>query len=212
MFEKRIPLFSLFGFEVSIDITWFILVVLITWSLAKGVFPHYFKEFSHTTYWWMVVAGVLGLFVSFVFHDFCNSIVTKRFGLSMKGIKLFIFGGVAEMSEEQKNSKSEFFMAIAGPISNVFLAGIFFLTQRTGKAIHWPQSINAVLVYLVLLNLILAGFNLIPAIPLGGQYKVDEIASPCSDRNVIPTGAEAMKALSIMKSSGNSRLMVVDGN
>jgi Zn-dependent protease len=168
MFEKRIPLFNLFGFKVGLDITWFILAILLTWSLAEGFFPHFFEGYSKATYWWMGAAGAIGLFVSIVFHEFCHSIVARKFGLPMKGITLFIFGGVAEMSEEPQNAKSEFFMAVVGPISSVVLAGIFFLIQKLGKSINWPASINAVLLYLTWLNLLLAGFNLIPAFPLDG--------------------------------------------
>lgn len=168
MFGKKIPLFNLFGFKVGVDATWFILAVLITWSLAEGVFPHYFPGLSNAAYWWMGAAGALGLFISIVFHEFCHSIVARKFGLPMKGITLFIFGGVAEMNKEPENAKSEFFMAIAGPISSVILAGMFFITYTAGKTINWPGPVNDVLVYLGWLNIILAGFNMVPAFPLDG--------------------------------------------
>jgi Zn-dependent protease len=168
MFGKKIPLFNLFGFKVGIDATWFILAVLVTWSLAEGAFPHYFPGFSNAAYWWMGVAGALGLFISIVFHEFCHSLVARKFDLPMKGITLFIFGGVAEMNKEPENAKSEFFMAIAGPISSVILAGMFFIIYTAGKTINWPGPINGVLVYLGWLNIILAGFNMIPAFPLDG--------------------------------------------
>jgi len=168
MFGKKIPLFKIQGFKVSIDITWFILAVLIVWSLAQGLFPHYFEGFSSATYWWMGVAGALGLFVSIVFHEFCHSFVARRFGLPMKGITLFIFGGVAEMTEEPESAKSEFFMAVAGPVSSIVLSGILFMVYNAGKAIRWPEPVGAVLLYLAWLNLVLAGFNLIPAFPLDG--------------------------------------------
>jgi len=168
MFERKIPLFTLFGFRVNIDITWFVLMVLITWSLAKGVFPHYFEDFSNTTYWWMGAAGALGLFISIIFHEFCHSLVARQFNLPMKGITLFIFGGVAEMNKEPENAKSEFFMAIAGPISSLVLACIFFLFYTAGKAINWPGPVNGVLMYLGWLNIILAVFNMVPAFPLDG--------------------------------------------
>lgn len=168
MLERKMPLFTLFGFKVSIDITWFILMVLITWSLAKGAFPHYFEGFSDTTYWWMGVAGALGLFISIIFHEFCHSLVARQFNLPMKGITLFIFGGVAEMDKEPENAKSEFFMAIVGPISSVVLAGVFFLFYMAGKAANWPGPVNGVLMYLGWLNIILACFNMVPAFPLDG--------------------------------------------
>jgi len=168
MLERKMPLFTLFGFKVSIDITWFVLVVLITWSLAKGAFPHYFAGFSDKTYWWMGAAGALGLFISIIFHEFCHSLVARQFNLPMKGITLFIFGGVAEMDKEPENAKSEFYMAIVGPISSVVLAGVFFLLYTAGKAVNWPGPVNGVLVYLGWLNIILAGFNMVPAFPLDG--------------------------------------------
>jgi Zn-dependent protease/predicted transcriptional regulator len=168
MFGKKIPLFKLFGFRVGIDMSWLILAVLITWSLAKGFFPHYFAGFSNTTYWWMGVAGALGLFISIVFHEFCHSLVARQFGIPMKGITLFVFGGVAEMSKEPENAKSEFFMAIVGPISSVILAAVFFLIYNAGKTTNWPGPVKDVLVYLCWLNVILAVFNMIPAFPLDG--------------------------------------------
>ena len=168
MFGKRIHLFTLFGFKVAIDFSWFILAVLIAWSLADGLFPYYFKGFTRATYWWMGAAGALGLFISIVFHEFCHSIVAKSYGIPMKGITLFIFGGVAEMNDEPNSPKSEFLMAIVGPASSVVLGGIFFLLQRAGKSISWPAPVNGVLLYLAWLNIILAGFNMIPAFPLDG--------------------------------------------
>ncbi len=168
MFERRISLFSLFGFKVKLDISWFILAILIAWSLATGVFPNYFSGLRTATYWWMGVAGAVGLFVSIVFHEFCHSIIARYYGLSMKGITLFIFGGVAEMEDEPQSPRVEFLMALAGPASSVLLSGVFYLLGMAGKNAGLPTSVNGVLVYLSWINLILAGFNLVPAFPLDG--------------------------------------------
>ncbi|MGA1840744.1 MAG: site-2 protease family protein [bacterium] len=168
MFGKRVSLFKLFGFEVRLDLSWLILAVLITWTLAQGVFPHYYKDLSKATYWLMGAAGALGLFISIVFHEFWHSMVARRNGLPMKGITLFIFGGVAEMGDEPPNPNAEFKMAIAGPVSSIVLGlglyGLVFL----GKGMKWPDSFNAVINYLGFINLLLAGFNLVPAFPLDG--------------------------------------------
>jgi Zn-dependent protease/predicted transcriptional regulator len=168
MFERKIPLFKLFGFRVGVDLSWLILAVLVTWSLAKGVFPDYFKGFSNATYWWMGVAGAAGLFFSIVFHEFCHSLVARQFNLQMRGITLFIFGGVAEMQEEPNSPKSEFFMAVVGPISSIVLAMVFFLVQKGGRILGWYEPVTSVLQYLGWLNIILAGFNMVPAFPLDG--------------------------------------------
>ncbi len=168
MFGKKIHLFTIFGFDVGIDVTWIFLAVLVTWSLAAGLFPAYFEGYSTATYWWMGVAGALGLFLSIVFHEFWHSMVARRYGLPMKGITLFIFGGVAEMEDEPANAKTELLMAIAGPISSVVLGGIFLLVYWGVAAANWPGPVGGVLQYLGWLNLILAVFNMLPAFPLDG--------------------------------------------
>ncbi len=168
MFGRRMTLFRLFGFEVKIDASWLILAFLIVWSLAKGVFPHYFGNLPPEAYWWMGVAGALGLFFSIVFHELCHSLVAKRFGIPMKGITLFIFGGVAEMDEEPPSAKAEFFMAVAGPLSSVFIGIVLFGVHLLGRQSGWAEPVNGVIGYLSWLNIVLAVFNLVPAFPLDG--------------------------------------------
>ena len=168
MFGKRIYLFKILGFAVSIDISWFVIAAVITWSLAKGIFPARFEGLSSQTYWLMGGVGALGLFGSIIFHELCHSIVAKQYGMPMKGITLFIFGGVAEMSDEPPSPKAEFLMAIAGPISSVALGIMFYFVWRIGSRGGWPVPINGVVRYLAWLNLMLAGFNMVPAFPLDG--------------------------------------------
>lgn len=168
MLGRQITLFKLFNFKVRIDVSWIIIVILITWSLAKGVFPHYYKGLSAGTYWWMGVAGAFGLFASIVFHELCHSLVARRFGLPIRGITLFIFGGVAEMEEEPPSAKAEFFMAIAGPISSIFIGFVLYGTSLLSRKAGWPVSVTGVVSYFAQLNWILAAFNLLPAFPLDG--------------------------------------------
>jgi Zn-dependent protease/CBS domain-containing protein len=168
MFGKGIKLFSLFGFEVKIDLSWIILAFLIAWSLAVGLFPVHYKDLPVQTYWFMGAAGALGLFLSIVFHEMCHSLVARRFGIPMKGITLFIFGGVAEMGEEPPSAKAEFAMAVVGPVSSIFIGLVFLLIYVQGKHWEWPIAYNGILQYLGWINFLLAGFNLIPAFPLDG--------------------------------------------
>lgn len=167
MFEHRVTLFKLFGFEVRVDASWLFLALLITWTLATGYFPYQQPHLRTADYWWMGIASALGLFVSIVLHECSHSVVARRFGLPMKGITLFIFGGVAEMGEEPPNAKTEFLMAIAGPITSIVLGGIFYVVYQIGKTV-WPVPVTAVIAYLAGINWLLAAFNLIPAFPLDG--------------------------------------------
>jgi Zn-dependent protease/predicted transcriptional regulator len=168
MFGHSITLFKLFGFEIRIDVSWLILVVLIVWSLAKGFFPLYYPDLSMASYWWMGAFGALGLFASIILHELSHSLVARRYGLPMKGITLFIFGGVAEMEDEPPSPKAEFLMAIAGPIASILISAAFFMAAIVGKQAAWPQSLTGVLHYLGWINALLAIFNLLPAFPLDG--------------------------------------------
>ena len=168
MFGRGIKLFRLFGFEIRLDWSWLIIAALLTWSLARGVFPVYYRGLSNATYWWMGAAGTLGLFVSIVLHELGHSLVARRFGLQMRGITLFIFGGVAQMSGEPPNPRAEFFTAIAGPAVTVVLAGLFFGLTAWSNSGNWPITATAVLSYLAWINCALLAFNLVPAFPLDG--------------------------------------------
>ncbi len=168
MFGRPVSLFKLFGFEIKVDVSWLILAALITWSLATGLFPEYYKGLSTSSYWWMGAAGAAGLFISIILHELAHSLVARRYGVSMKGITLFIFGGVAEMENDPANPRTEFFMAVVGPLSSVAIGLVLFSILVWGKQNGWPVTIEGVLAYLAWLNLVLAAFNLVPAFPLDG--------------------------------------------
>ncbi|KMQ51318.1 peptidase M50 [Chitinispirillum alkaliphilum] len=168
MFGKRLKIFTLLGFEVYIDLSWIIIAVLIVWSLAQGVFPLLHEGLSPTVYWWMGVWGAIGLFASVILHEFSHSLVARRFGLPMKSITLFVFGGVAEMEEEPSTAKAEFFMAIAGPLASVAVGLAFWGFFETGTALAIPAPVLIIFLYLRTINFILAIFNMLPAFPLDG--------------------------------------------
>ena len=141
MFTRSFPLFSIFGFRISIDLSWFVLAALIVWSLATGLFPEYLPDRSAQTYYVMGTVAALGMFASIVFHELAHSLVARLYGIKIAGITLFIFGGVAELEDEPPTPKSEFLVAIAGPISSVVLGGALYLIaslvgdeQPTGSA------------------------------------------------------------------------------
>jgi Zn-dependent protease/CBS domain-containing protein len=168
MFGKRISLFKLLGFEVGIDWSWIIIAILILWSLSTGFFPMYYKNLSTEMYWMMGLVGAAGLFLSIIFHEFCHSMMARRYGMPMKGITLFIFGGVAQMEDEPPSPKAEFMVAIVGPLSSLAIGLIFYGIYIFGKSAGLPEPVNGVVGYLAFINGILAGFNIIPAFPLDG--------------------------------------------
>jgi Zn-dependent protease/CBS domain-containing protein len=168
MFKHKFKVFRLLGFDVSIDPSWIVLAVLVAWSLSTGYFPFKYNQLSTQQYWIMGIVGALGLFVSIVAHEFCHSLAARRSGMPMKGITLFIFGGVAEMNQEPSSARDEFIIAIVGPLSSLAIAVAFYLLTLVGEIAGWSMSVVGVMGYLALINLILAVFNLVPAFPLDG--------------------------------------------
>ncbi|HOK47279.1 MAG TPA: site-2 protease family protein, partial [Bryobacteraceae bacterium] len=167
MFGKRLTLFKLFGFEVRLDASWLIIAALVVWSLAVGVFPLWYPGLAIGTYWWMGIAGAVGLFGSIIVHELFHSLVARRYGLPMRGITLFVFGGIAEMEQEPQSAKAEFAMAIAGPLASVGIGFVFYVLAVAGRGV-WPAPVAGVVAYLAWINWILAAFNMIPAFPLDG--------------------------------------------
>jgi Zn-dependent protease/CBS domain-containing protein len=168
LFGKRFKLFKLLGFEVSIDLSWVIIAILIAWSLSTGLFPFQYKDLSIQTYWLMGAVGAIGLFLSIIAHEFSHSLVARHHGMPMKGITLFIFGGVAEMGDEPPSAKAEFWIAVVGPVSSIVIALIFYGIFRIGVGAGWPQPVSGVVGYVAMINGLLAAFNLVPAFPLDG--------------------------------------------
>jgi Zn-dependent protease/CBS domain-containing protein len=162
------PLINLLGFEIRFDLTWLILVALIVWTLGAGFFPAAHADLSTATYIWMALFGAFGLFASVILHELAHSLVGRKLGMHIKGIRLFVFGGAAELTEEPPTPRVEALMVVAGPATSVALAVLFYLAASVLSGFNVPQPASTVLAYLAAANLILALFNLIPAFPLDG--------------------------------------------
>ena len=165
---RQIRLFSLFGFEVKLDLSWLMLAFLISWSLGAGLFPTEYPDLPTHVYAWMGIACAIGVFFSIVFHEFSHSMVARQYGMPIRGITLFIFGGVAEMEEEPPGPKSEFLMAIAGPLASFLLAFVFSRIEAIGLLRGWPTPVIGVCNTMAYINMVVAVFNLVPAFPLDG--------------------------------------------
>jgi len=167
MFGKRVTLFRLLGFAVRVDISWIFIAALVSWSLADE-FRGSYEDLAAITYWLMAVAGMVGLFLSIIFHELSHSLMARRHGIEMSGITLFIFGGVAEMTEEPPNARAEFLMAAVGPLSSLGLAAGFWALTNLGRQSGWGVPVTGLTHTLAFLNASIAAFNLVPGFPLDG--------------------------------------------
>jgi Zn-dependent protease/CBS domain-containing protein len=154
------------GINVYAHLSWFIILVLLTWSLANDWFAQLFPGWSTATYWIAAFISTLLLFVCVLAHEFAHALIARTSGLTVKYITLFIFGGVANMEEDMKRPSVEFRVAVAGPIASFLLAIFAFLLALPLRGTDTPTE--AVLDYLAVANFLLGAFNLIPGFPLDG--------------------------------------------
>jgi len=157
---------KVFGIDISVHISWFIVLVLLTWSLANSWFPQFSADWPTSTYWIVAFISALLLFTCVLIHELAHALVARAHGLRVKGITLFVFGGIAHIDEEIKRPGVEFQIAIAGPLASFLLAGAAFLLALPLRGSSTPGM--AILVYLAVTNLLLGIFNLIPGYPLDG--------------------------------------------
>lgn len=154
------------GIDIDIHMSWIILVVLLTVSLATGWFPQLYPGWSTATYWLIAFLSSLLLFVSVLLHELAHWFVVRRRGLPVKSITLFIFGGVSNIEQEPPSPGVEFQMAFVGPLTSLVLGAICFLLQVPLRGSNSP--LEGILFYLAVTNILLGLFNLIPGFPLDG--------------------------------------------
>jgi len=154
--------------QLRVNWTWFILAILILWTLALGYFPSMNQDLSASAYWMMALVALAGIFLSIVLHELSHSLMARRFGLQGKSITLFIFGGVADLQKEPTRPGAEFWIAVVGPAFSIVFATLFAVIEYWGTRLAWSQAVLDVTHYLALFNFIIAYFNLIPAFPLDG--------------------------------------------
>jgi len=168
MFSNSVKIFSFAGFDIKLDPSWLLIAALITWSLAQQYFPSTMPGLSQQTYLMMGVFAMLCFFASLLLHEMSHSVVARHFGIEIKGITLFLFGGVAELEAEPKSAEVELLVAIAGPLMSLLLSLGFWILAGVSTLAIGSSPLTEVLSYLSMINLVLALFNLVPAFPLDG--------------------------------------------
>ncbi len=167
MFWRRWRLFRLLGFPIYVDASWLLILALVSWTM-EGIFKKEVADLTEGDAWVLGVGTALAYFLCIVLHELGHAVVARSRGIPIRGITLFLFGGVSEMREEPPSAGSEFAMAIAGPVVTAVLAGLFYLAAYLGGRAGWKPGGVFVLHYLGWINLIVLLFNLLPAFPLDG--------------------------------------------
>ncbi|WP_336134851.1 site-2 protease family protein [Natronomonas amylolytica] len=174
---------SAFGIPIRLDLTFLLvlpvfayvigaqmgeLVVLLNDSVGLGIEPDALTGSGLARYGIGTVVAV-GLFVCVVAHEFGHSLVARRYGVPIESITLWLLGGVAQMEEIPEDWKKEFTIAIAGPIVSVLVGGLSYVAlQFVPGGSFLLEATRFTLAYLAIMNVILAGFNLLPGFPMDG--------------------------------------------
>jgi Zn-dependent protease len=165
MKNQGILLGKILNIPVNVDYSWFLIFILLTWSLAISYYPSEFKQWPTSWYWILGAITTIMLFISVLLHELGHSFVALRYKIPVRNITLFIFGGVAQISSEPPTAMSEFWIAIAGPVVSFLLAGMFALLELIVASL---TPLFALMKYLAYINGTLGLFNLIPGFPLDG--------------------------------------------
>ena len=166
MFKSHLRLGRILGISLHIDLSWVFVLSWLTWSLARIYYPRAYPYWTGHTYWALAALTAVGFSFSILAHELGHALVARLQGQSVKGISLFIFGGVTEVPDDPQSPRRELVQACAGPLVSLGLGGLFLAETRIPGEHH--AVIDSLCQFLATINLGVAAFNLLPGFPLDG--------------------------------------------
>ncbi|HSV85154.1 MAG TPA: site-2 protease family protein, partial [Levilinea sp.] len=163
---------TIWGIPLRLNLSWFVIFALVTWSLAVGYFPNQYRGLTQPLTWILGAVTALLFALSVLLHELGHAYFALHSGIAIKSITLFLFGGVAQLSREPDSPGAEFKIALAGPVVSLGLAGVYGAVYLGDLALAGDAlpAITAPALWLLRINLVLALFNLIPGFPLDGGH------------------------------------------
>ncbi|PSN18734.1 site-2 protease family protein [filamentous cyanobacterium CCP5] len=155
---------NLFGIPFYVNLSWFLVLALVTWDYGGGL-ASAFPALGGATPWLLGLVAALLLFASVLAHELGHSFVALSQGINVNSITLFLFGGLAALEKESDTPRDAFWVAIAGPLVSLSLFAILF---TAAQVLPLAGPIAAIVSLLSYINLALGVFNLIPGLPLDG--------------------------------------------
>jgi Zn-dependent protease len=210
--KSSLRLGTILGIPIGLNYTWFIIFAMLTLSLATAYFPSRYPDWDVTSYWAIGLLATLLLFASVLLHELAHSVVALSWGIPVKSITLFIFGGVASLGREPERPLAEFLIAIAGPIASFLIAAAAGILWLGGQATALAP-VAGLGFYLASVNLSLALFNMIPGFPLdGGRVFRSVVWALTGDMNQATRWAARIgRAIAVLMIVGGG-FMILTGN
>ena len=168
--HSNVKLGKISGIEIGLHYSWFIIAALIVFSLGER-FHRVNPDWGSSEIWIAALLTGALFFATLLLHELAHSLVAQARGLKVKAITLFALGGVSQIEDDATDAKTEFWVAIAGPIASLII-GFGCLVIALG--LGWHRSgephtmVTAILVWLGYINVVLGIFNMIPGYPLDG--------------------------------------------
>ncbi|TKB63914.1 MAG: CBS domain-containing protein [Nitrospira sp.] len=159
------------GIPIRVHASWFVVFLLVTWSLSTGYLPDNLPGLTPERYWAMGGLAAILLFVSVLLHELGHSYVALYYRIPIEKITLFIFGGVAHMRQEAPTPRAEFLIALAGPVVSFVIGGLCFVVVELAETMQRQHGLQGWIMLGALLgfvNMQIGLFNMIPGFPLDG--------------------------------------------
>ncbi|MEU1332402.1 site-2 protease family protein [Streptomyces sp. NPDC005865] len=175
-----------FGVPVYVAPSWFLVAALITWVFGDQL-DRVLPELGGARYLVSLFFAV-AFYASVLVHELAHTVAALRFKLPVRRIQLQFFGGVSEIEKESETPGREFVLAFVGPLLSLVLAGVFYAGMQAVD----PGTVPGVLLAgLMISNLIVAAFNLLPGLPLDGGRMLRAVVWKITGRPMSGTVAAA---------------------
>ncbi|MEU3349254.1 site-2 protease family protein [Streptomyces sp. NPDC006700] len=175
-----------FGVPVYVAPSWFLVAALITWVFG-GQLDRVLPELGAARYL-VALFFAVAFYGSVLVHELAHTIAALRFKLPVRRIQLQFFGGVSEIEKEAETPGREFVLAFVGPLLSLILAGVFYAALRP---VERGTVVGVLLAGLMISNLIVAAFNLLPGLPLDGGRMLRAVVWKITGRAMSGTVAAA---------------------